>query len=68
MPAIDVPGRDLTILVGPEGGFSEAEQERAAAAGMHAVRIGPRVLRTETAALAALSIAQASWGDYRPEG
>lgn len=65
MPAIRLPGRDLTIVVGPEGGFSEAEHERAAAAGMCAVRIGPRVLRTETAALAALSIAQASWGDYR---
>jgi 16S rRNA (uracil1498-N3)-methyltransferase len=67
MPAIEVPGRDLTILVGPEGGFSEAEHERAAAVGMRAVRLGPRVLRTETAALAALSIAQANWGDYRNE-
>ncbi len=67
MPAIDVRGRDLTILVGPEGGFSEAEHERAAAAGIYAVRLGPRVLRTETAALAALSIAQANWGDYRDD-
>lgn len=65
MPAISPPGNALTILVGPEGGFSESELERAAAAGMHAVRLGPRLLRTETAALAAISIAQASWGDYR---
>ncbi len=65
MPEIDMPGRDLTILIGPEGGFSDAEHERAAAAGLHAVSLGPRVLRTETAALAALSIAQATWGDYR---
>jgi 16S rRNA (uracil1498-N3)-methyltransferase len=65
MQAIELPDRDLTILIGPEGGFSTAEFERAAIAGMHAVRLGPRVLRTETAALAALSIAQATWGDCR---
>ena len=40
MPAIDVPGSELTILIGPEGGFSEAEHERAAAAGLRAVRLG----------------------------
>ena len=65
MPAVDMPGSALTILVGPEGGFSQAELERATAAGLQAVRLGPRVMRTETAALAALSIAQATWGDYR---
>ena len=65
MPAIDVAGSELTILVGPEGGFSTAEQQRATAAGLQAVRLGPRVMRTETAALAALSIAQATWGDCR---
>ena len=65
MLAIEPPGSDLTILIGPEGGFSKTEHERAATAGVHAVRLGPRVLRTETAALAALSIAQAAWGDYR---
>ena len=65
MPAIDMPGSELTILIGPEGGFSEAEHERAAAAGLRAVRLGPRVMRTETAALAAISIAQATWGDCR---
>ena len=64
LPAIDVPGSELTILIGPEGGFSEAEYERATVAGLRAVRLGPRILRTETAALAALSIAQATWGDY----
>ncbi len=65
MPAIDTHGNDLTILIGPEGGFSSAEYEGAVAAGLRAVRLGPRVMRTETAALAALSIAQAAWGDYR---
>ncbi len=67
MAAISPPGNELKILVGPEGGFSQAEHERAAAAGVHAVRLGPRVLRTETAALAAICIAQAGWGDYRAE-
>jgi 16S rRNA (uracil1498-N3)-methyltransferase len=65
MPTINMPGSELTILVGPEGGFSEAEHEHAAAAGLRAVKLGPRVMRTETAALAAISIAQAGWGDYR---
>jgi len=65
MPAINVPGNDLTILIGPEGGFSAAEYERATVAGLRAVRLGPRIMRTETAALAAISIAQATWGDYR---
>ena len=64
MPAIDLRRSELTILVGSEGGFSDAEHERAAAAGLRAVRLGPRVMRTETAALAAISIAQATWGDY----
>ena len=65
MPAIEAPGSDLTILIGPEGGFSKAEVERATMAGLTAVRLGPRIMRTETAALAAISIAQATWGDYR---
>jgi 16S rRNA (uracil1498-N3)-methyltransferase len=65
MPAIEMPGSDLTLLVGPEGGFSEAEHERATVAGLKAVSLGPRIMRTETAALAALAIAQATWGDYR---
>lgn len=65
MPAIDLQDDDLTILIGPEGGFSNSEYESALVAGLRAVRLGPRVMRTETAALAALSIAQASWGDYR---
>lgn len=65
MPAIEVPGSDLTILIGPEGGFSEAEVERATMARLTAVKLGPRIMRTETAALAAISIAQATWGDYR---
>ena len=51
--------------MGPEGGFSDAEIAAAIKAGAQAVAMGPRVLRTETAAAAALSAIQASWGDWR---
>ena len=53
----------VTIISGPEGGLSEAETDLAQQQGCVAVNLGPRVLRTETAALAAVSIAQALWGD-----
>ncbi|MBE0468525.1 MAG: 16S rRNA (uracil(1498)-N(3))-methyltransferase [Methyloprofundus sp.] len=53
----------VTLLAGPEGGFSEQEREIAEQAGFIPVRLGPRVLRTETAALAALTAVQVLWGD-----
>jgi 16S rRNA (uracil1498-N3)-methyltransferase len=55
----------LTLLAGPEGGLDDAERDAAVTAGFRPFHIGPRVLRTETAAIAALSIAQALWGDLR---
>ena len=55
--------RDIVLLTGPEGGFSEAELGRAVATGYEAVTLGPRVLRTETAAVAALAAIQVLWGD-----
>ncbi len=54
----------VTLLVGPEGGFSDAERTLAKAAGFIPVRMGARILRTETAALAALSAVQVLWGDF----
>jgi 16S rRNA (uracil1498-N3)-methyltransferase len=57
------PDHGLCLLIGPEGGFSEREYGDAQAAGCAAVRIGPRILRTETAAVAAIAIAQSCWGD-----
>lgn len=54
----------LAFLIGPEGGLSEPEVEQAKAAGFHAARLGPRVLRTETAPVVALSVAQQLWGDF----
>ncbi|MDH4556379.1 16S rRNA (uracil(1498)-N(3))-methyltransferase [Pseudomonas sp. BN417] len=57
------PG-SLAFLIGPEGGLSDAEVDAAKAAGFHAARLGPRVLRTETAPVVALTVAQQLWGDF----
>jgi 16S rRNA (uracil1498-N3)-methyltransferase len=56
-------GQGITVLIGPEGGLEDVEQESALAAGYQPVRLGPRVLRTETAAIAALTIIQRYFGD-----
>lgn len=53
----------VTVLIGPEGGLAENEQTAALRAGFEALRMGPRVLRTETAALAALTAIQLQLGD-----
>jgi 16S rRNA (uracil1498-N3)-methyltransferase len=55
----------VTLLTGPEGGFADHEREAAKAAGFVPVRLGGRILRTETASLAALSAVQMLWGDFR---
>ncbi|MBA3535608.1 MAG: 16S rRNA (uracil(1498)-N(3))-methyltransferase [Tatlockia sp.] len=54
---------ELALLIGPEGGFSEQELKQIFSAGFNPLLMGPRVLRTETAALAALSVLQAVCGD-----
>jgi len=61
--SIGKPATRLCLLIGPEGGFSEREYEDAEIAGLQGVSLGPRILRTETAALAAITIAQSCWGD-----
>jgi 16S rRNA (uracil1498-N3)-methyltransferase len=58
-----VQARRVSLLVGPEGGLSPEERSRAEAKGFVAVRFGPRVLRTETAPLAAVAAMQLLWGD-----
>jgi 16S rRNA (uracil1498-N3)-methyltransferase len=57
------PSRAI-LLVGPEGGFAGDEEHMATRAGYVAVRLGPRVLRTETAAVAALAAMHTLWGDF----
>lgn len=54
----------LVFLIGPEGGLTDAEVEQARMAGFQPARLGPRVLRTETAPVVALSVAQQLWGDF----
>ena len=63
LSALEPPREKVCLLIGPEGGFSEREYEDAAVAGFTPVSLGPRVLRTETAAVAALSIIQSHFGD-----
>lgn len=61
---LEPPKGEVTLLIGPEGGLSADERTRAAAAGFTGVRLGPRVLRTETAPLAAIAAIQTLWGDF----
>ncbi|WP_334188737.1 16S rRNA (uracil(1498)-N(3))-methyltransferase [Noviherbaspirillum sp.] len=56
------PPQAVTLLVGPEGGWTEQEEELAMSAGALPLSIGPRVLRTETAGLAAIAALNALWG------
>ncbi len=56
----------VCLLIGPEGGFSDIEYDDASIAGFTAASLGPRVLRIETAAIAAVAIAESMWGDLGP--
>jgi 16S rRNA (uracil1498-N3)-methyltransferase len=56
-------GPGATVLIGPEGGLTDLEQESAIKSGYTPVRLGPRVLRTETAAVCALTLLQQRFGD-----
>ena len=55
----------VELLIGPEGGLDDAEIDAATRAGFAPVRLGPRVLRTETAGIVALTVLQALWGDLQ---
>ncbi|MEO6169363.1 MAG: 16S rRNA (uracil(1498)-N(3))-methyltransferase [Lysobacter sp.] len=57
------PATEVTLAIGPEGGWSPADREQLRAAGFHGLRLGPRILRTETAGLAAIAALQARFGD-----
>lgn len=61
--AAPTPTTELALLIGPEGGLSDAEQAMAARAGFLPVSFGPRVMRTETASIAALGVLQGLAGD-----
>lgn len=61
---LSAPANACHVMVGPEGGWDEGEIAAAHAAGFIAVRLGPRILRTETAGVALLAAMQALWGDF----
>jgi len=63
MPAIAVDDNQLTLMIGPEGGFSDVEVDQAIGKACLPVSLGPRILRAETAVISALSNAQQLWGD-----
>ena len=55
----------VIVMTGPEGGFSQEEISLSEQFGYHGVSLGPRILRTETAAIAAITTCQVLWGDFR---
>ena len=61
---LEKPTGPVLLAVGPEGGFSEQEHAALQQFGFVGVKLGPRVLRTETAGLAALAAMQMAWGDF----
>jgi len=56
--------KQVILGIGPEGGWSARDRDQLTAAGFHRVRLGPRILRTETAGLAAIAVLQTHWGDF----
>ncbi|MCP3868977.1 MAG: 16S rRNA (uracil(1498)-N(3))-methyltransferase [Gammaproteobacteria bacterium] len=62
---LEAPEKGVDLLVGPEGGLSDTERQLAENTGYTGTRLGPRVLRTETAPLAAIAAIQMLWGDFR---
>jgi 16S rRNA (uracil1498-N3)-methyltransferase len=66
LAALSQPGdMNVSLLTGPEGGFSDKERTFAKTAEFTPVRLGSRILRTETASIAALAAVQMLWGDFR---
>jgi 16S rRNA (uracil1498-N3)-methyltransferase len=63
LPPLAVQDSGLTVVIGPEGGWSDDEIELATSSGLIPVHLGPRILRTETAAITAVTLAQYHYGD-----
>jgi 16S rRNA (uracil1498-N3)-methyltransferase len=61
---ITKPRGNIYLLIGAEGGLTDEEIALAKTYGFQSVQLGPRILRTETAALAAISAMQTLWGDF----
>jgi 16S rRNA (uracil1498-N3)-methyltransferase len=65
LATVELDGAAVEFLIGPEGGFAPSEIDAARNGGMTPVRVGPRILRTETAGVAVLAVLQSRWGDWR---
>ncbi|MCC6193145.1 MAG: 16S rRNA (uracil(1498)-N(3))-methyltransferase [Burkholderiales bacterium] len=65
LASLPAPGDTLDVVIGPEGGFVAHELAAGERAELRAARLGPRILRADTASLAALSVVQFLWGDLR---
>jgi 16S rRNA (uracil1498-N3)-methyltransferase len=63
LPPLAVQDSGLTVVIGPEGGWSDDEIALATSSGLIPVHLGPRILRTETAAITAVTLAQYHYGD-----
>lgn len=63
LSAIEEQPQSINLLIGPEGGFSQTEKDLALASQYKPISLGPRILRTETAPIAALTLVQSRWGD-----
>ena len=63
LQSLQLNPHSVTLLIGPEGGLSENEHLLAQEKGFRSIKMGPRVLRTETAALASITTMQVLWGD-----
>lgn len=64
MKRLPAPTEKIFLLIGPEGGLSPEEERSARERGFESMSLGPRILRTETAGLAAISAIQSLWGDF----
>jgi 16S rRNA (uracil1498-N3)-methyltransferase len=64
MRTLDVPADGLVLAIGPEGGWSARDLATLRENGFEGLRLGPRVLRTETAGIAAIAALQARYGDF----
>jgi 16S rRNA (uracil1498-N3)-methyltransferase len=65
LPSQTKPPGQVILLIGAEGGFTQTETESALLCGFAPIRMGARVLRTETAAIAGLAALQTLWGDFQ---
>ncbi len=63
LATVQLAGGAVVVAIGPEGGWSPRDRDTLAAAGFTGLRLGPRILRTETAGLAAIAALQSRFGD-----